>query len=127
VAQLSTLGSIERMNNSEPPIWFWLLPLAMLTFGLVYLFRRPAFARSVLQRWASSKRYEILRFERCFYCGQFPLWTTSHKQMVFFVTIRDDSGRERSCWLRFGSIWSGGFNAGYKNEPDIIWSDTNAA
>jgi len=114
--------------SSFDPHWLLLLPLlAGVIFGISYLFRRPAFARLVLQRWASSKQYEIVRFERCFYCGQFPPLTTSHKQMVFFVTIRDGSGRERSCWLRFGSIWSGGFNAGYKDEPDIIWSDTNAA
>ena len=123
MAQLFSLGSIERMSHSEPPIWFWLLPLGALTVGIVILFRWPAYARSVLHRWASAKRYEVLHFERCFFCGPFPWWTTSQKQMVFFVTIRDDSGRERSGWLRFGSFFGGG----YKDEPDIIWSDTNAA
>jgi hypothetical protein len=113
--------------SSFDPHWLLLLPFPIgVTFIIVYLFRRPAFALSVLQRWASSKRYEILRYDRCFYCGPFPWWTTSHQQMVFFVTIRDDSGRERSCWLRFGSFCNGGFNDGYKDEPDIIWEDAKA-
>jgi hypothetical protein len=109
------------MKNSEPPLWLlWLLPLIFLTLSVLILRRWPAYARSILHRWAVTKRYEILHFERCFFCGAFPWWTTSQRQMVFFVTVRDDSGRERSGWIRFGSYWGGDYN----DEPDIIWGDT---
>ena len=37
--------------------------------------------------------------------------------MVFFVIIRDDSGRVHSGWLRFGNFWG----RGHEDEPDIIW------
>jgi hypothetical protein len=120
---LGSLGSTPRMSNFDPH-WLLLLPFPVgVTFAIVLLFRRSSHARSGLERWASTKKYVILHFEKCFFCGAFPWWTTSQKQMVYFVTIRDDSGRERSCWLRFGSFWGGG----YKDEPDVIWRDANAA
>src|SRR5664279_982917 len=89
------------MSNSEPPIWFWLLPLGALTVGIVILFRWPAYARSVLQQWAAAQRFEVLDSKRSFWCGGFSWWTTSHQRIVFFVRVRDDSGREHSGWVRF--------------------------
>jgi len=123
VAQFLVVRQHERMSNSEPPFWLWLMPVAALIFGFVIYRWHIWRGRSALQQWASTKRFEILESKRCFFCGAFPWWTTSQKQTVFFVTVRDDSGRERSGWLRFGD-WLGG---GYKHEPDIIWRDTNAA
>jgi hypothetical protein len=111
---------IKRMNNQPVPDWLYLLPVLALSVGIGILFWHPSRARSVLQRWALAKRYEILKFERCFFCGPFPWWKTSHKQMVFFITIRDDSGQERSGWVKFGDYLGGG----YDHEPDIIWRDT---
>jgi hypothetical protein len=110
------------MSNSEPPFWFWLMPVAVIIFGFFIHRWHIRRGRSALERWALAKRFEILQSKRCFFCGAFPWWTTTQKQTVFFVTVRDDSGRERSGWLRFGD-WLGG---GYKDEPDIIWSETNA-
>ena len=82
--------------------------------------------RSAVQQWAAAKRFELLQFQRCFFSGGFRWWTTSHKQIVFFVKVRDDSGRERSGWVRFGRYLGGGLAT---KEPDIIWSEheTNAA
>jgi hypothetical protein len=113
------------MSNQSPNFWLFLIPGAVLAVMVGYLLWWPSHTLSILQRWASSKRFEILQCERCFLHGGFRWWTTSHKQTVFFVKIRDDSGHERSGWVRFGRFLGGG----YKDEPDVIWSDheTNAA
>jgi hypothetical protein len=106
--------------------WGFIIAGAVVTVMVVYLLRKPSLDRSVLEQWASSKRFEILHFERCFFCGGFRWWTTSQKQIVFFVTVRDNAGHERSCWVRFGYFMGGGYST---KEPDIIWNEqtTNAA
>ena len=63
---LGSLGSTPRMSNFDPH-WLLLLPFPVgVTFAIVLLFRRSSHARSGLERWASTKKYVILHFEKCF-------------------------------------------------------------
>jgi hypothetical protein len=119
---------MTRMNNSEPPFWLFLLPLVGLTAGIVILFRWPAYARSVLQQWASAKRFEVLDSKQSFWCGGFSWSVTSHQQVVFFVRVRDDLGHERSGWVRFSRpTLVQLFTGKYEDEPDVIWSEQRTA
>jgi hypothetical protein len=121
---MRNLSQRRTMNapNTSQVYWGFLAGAGAAAFGFIIYRWHISRGRSALQRWALDKRFEILRSKRCFFCGPFPWWTTSQKQTVFFVTVRDGSGRERSGWLRFGD-WLGG---GYKDEPDIIWRESNA-
>ena len=113
------------MDNSLPPFWVYVFVGILLTVVVGYLFWWPSYVRSILQRWASVNKFEILHFKRCFYCGGFSWWTTSHKQMVFFVRVRDDSGHERTGWVKFGRFWVGGEYSSL--EPEVIWNEHSEA
>ena len=93
------------MDYQFTSFWGFVMAGAIIVFGAGFLVWRPFYARSILQHWAIKKRFEILQFKRCFICGGFNLWTTSYKQIVFYVKVRDDSGRERTCWVKFGRFF----------------------
>jgi hypothetical protein len=78
-------------------------------------------AGSILQKWAAGQGYEIIQFQRCFFCGAFTWWTTSRKQLVFSITVRDDAFQERTGWIRFGNFFGGGYT---DHEPDVIWTES---
>jgi hypothetical protein len=60
-----------------------------------------------LRKWASDNQFELLHFERCFFTGGFSLLTTSRRQTVYFVRVRDHESHERSGWVRVGGFWGG--------------------
>ncbi len=113
------------MDNQPSSELLWGVVAGAVALGLLAIIYRwhTSRGRSALQQWASKKRFKVLGFRRCFFSGRFPWWTTSQRQTVFFVTIRDESGRERSGWVRFGDILGGG----YSHEPDVVWNETGAA
>jgi hypothetical protein len=115
---------MTHMSNSEPPYLLFLLPFVALAVGVGYLAWWPSYSRSILQRWASAKHFELLQFRRCFLHGGFSWWRTSYKQMVFFVKVRDDSGHERTGWVKFGRFFWGGEYSSL--EPEVIWSEHEA-
>jgi hypothetical protein len=103
------------------------VPGVVMIVLVIVLYRRGiSKSRSVLQKWARLKRFELLQFERSFHSGGFRWWTTSQRQIVFFVRVRDDAGHERSGWVRFGYFAGGDYST---KEPDVIWNEheTNAA
>jgi hypothetical protein len=104
-------------QQTSQVLWGFVAGFGAIAFIAVYYRWHIWRARSALQRWTSKKHFELLRFQRCFFSGPFSGWTTSANQTVFFVTLRDDSGCERSGWMRFGDFWGGRF----PDEPDIIW------
>jgi hypothetical protein len=101
--------------------WLFLLPVVAIAIGIGVLVWWPFYARSILRQWASKKHFEILQFKRCFLYGGFSWWTTSYRQMVFFVRVRDDSGHERTGWVKFGRFWWGWEYSSL--EPEVVWSE----
>jgi len=90
-------------GQAAPPAWVVPFVFLMVAFAVglfVWTFSR---SRSLLEQWASSNGFEILRREyRNFRKGPF-FWTSSKNQVVFYVTVRDRDGKLRSGWVRCGS------------------------
>jgi len=87
-------------------------------FG-IWFFRR---AKSVLTQWAKENGFTILRYElRNFLRGPF-LLTTSDGQTVYYVTVRDQYGQERSGWVCCGGFWAGMMGAKAK----VRWEQNGA-
>jgi len=89
------------------------LPVVLLALSRLYWKRR-------LTRWAEIQQVQIVHFRGArFYEGP-SAWTRSTNQHLFRVVARDRQGRDRSCWIMFGTPW--GFTWG---EPlsEVIWDD----
>src|SRR3954452_19232763 len=101
---------------------------AVVAFGAVaavvglYLFGRR---REVvmLQRWAEQSQVELLHFRQRAISEPAPFssWT-SHRRPNYFVRVRDREGKERSGWLRLGSLfesvcWDG------KDKVEVRWEE----
>ena len=76
-------------------------------------------AEKILRQWEERNQFELLRAEKCFFCGGFNPLTTSKTQTVYDVTIRDRKGQERSGWVRCGSYWSGV----WEEKSEVKWKD----
>jgi len=82
----------------------------------IYMFYRLGIRErdKTLRQWASDNHFELLHFERCFLTGGFSLLTTSRRQTVYFVRVRDHKSQERSGWVRVGGFWGG-------EETEVKW------
>jgi hypothetical protein len=81
--------------------------LVIIVFSCVWSFTQ---SRKILEGWAAGSGFNILRAERrVFWMGPF-WWRTSKGQAVFYVTVLDQEGRERSGWVRVGSYFGGLFS-----------------
>jgi|SRR5579883_1850067 len=76
--------------------------------------------RIVLEGWAAAQGYEVLQCESPFATGAFSFWTTSRGQVVYFVTLRDRVGRERSAWVRCGSFLGSVLSS---DDIEVKWND----
>ena len=76
-------------------------------------------SRSILEQWAAEQGFEIVHREyRSFRRGPF-FWTTSKGQTVYYVTVRDSTGNQRSGWVRCGG-WFLGLMA---DKAEVRWED----
>ena len=81
---------------------------ALVTLSLYWSHRR---SNHLLKAWAEENRIIILNAEeRWFRRGPF-FWSTGKGQTVYYVTVRDEAGRQRSGWVRCGSFWGGLFSS----------------
>lgn len=72
--------------------------LLLLVWGVVRLRRGRAAVRAALVR----DRYDIVRMQfRWFSHGPFS-WTTMRAEAVYRLRVRDQAGRERTGWARWG-------------------------
>jgi hypothetical protein len=80
----------------------------------------------MLRRWAGRSRFELLCFrQRAFVeAAPFSFWT-SHRTPNYFVTVRDEQGRERSGWVRLGTVFESIYWDG-KDKVEVKWEDTPA-
>jgi hypothetical protein len=103
------------MNIAFPFISF--LVVAALVIGSLQW--RISRSRFLLEQWAVKNGFDILHSEsRDLFQGPF-FWTTSRGQTVFYVRVRDDQGRERSGWIRFGG-WITGL---WTDKSEVKWED----
>jgi hypothetical protein len=100
-------------------IGIYLIPIcfaAVIVVWVVWSFSR---GRTLLKRWAHENGFQIVHSEfRTLFAGPFT-WTSSRNQIVYFVRVRDQVGRERSGWVRCGSFWSGIVS----DETEVRWKD----
>jgi hypothetical protein len=76
-------------------------------------------SRAILRRWARDNGYEIVRVHRgAALRSPFPKLSPGRQwQTIYHITVRDRTGKKRSCWLRCGSAILGILI--YKTE--VIW------
>jgi hypothetical protein len=75
--------------------------------ALATIWWRRVRSRAILQAWAETNGYRILRQQyRFFFTGPF-FPTIARGQAVYYVTVRDQGGVIRHCWVRCGSWWLG--------------------
>ena len=73
---------------------------------------------TILKDWADKNGYQILHKEfRVFRVG--PFWGQSGQAVVYYVTVRDEQGQQRSGWVRCG----GRFLGLLSDNADVIWKD----
>lgn len=70
-------------------------------------------ADQLAQGWARDNGYEIVASENRWFDGPF-FWRSSDRQVVRYVTVRDQYGRERSGHVRLGGWFFG------------LWGDSTA-
>ena len=82
--------------------------------------------RIVVEKWAAAHGYKILQCRSPFCTGGFSFWSTSRGQVVYFVTVQDGAGHERSAWVRCGSFLGSVLSS---DHLDVRWTghETNAA
>ena len=98
------------------PLLLVALVMAVVILAWVWHFFR---ARTILQEWADDNGYQLLQAEyRWFRKGPF-FWTSSRGQVVYYVTVLDQQGRERKGWVRSGSWWLGLFS----NKVEARWDE----
>jgi hypothetical protein len=80
---------------------------------------RMSRSRSLLEQWGVKNGFEILHSDyRFMFRGPFSL-TTGRGQTVFYVRVRDNKGKERSGWIRFGG-WIIGLQS---DKSEVRWED----
>jgi len=89
---------------------------AIVVVMVVWSFSR---GRALLNRWAQDNGFQILHSEMRTLCAGPFTWTSSRNQMVYFVRVRDQEGRERSGWVRCGSFWLGIWS----DKTEVRWKD----
>src|SRR5688572_28349411 len=102
LAGLAALGSLALVSGWDPgPQAAREIAVAVLCAILVISafialnWWHQAGAKSIVKKWAAEHGYTVLKFESPFHTGGFSFWTTSRGQIVYSVTIRDETGCER--------------------------------
>jgi len=92
------------------------IAIALGLCATIFIFYRLGIRdrEQTLRKWASDNHLELLHFERCFWTGAFSRLTTSRRQTVYFVRVRDHKSLERSGWVRAGGFWGG-------EETEVKW------
>jgi len=77
----------------------------------------------MLHRWAERSQFELLHFrQRAFNePAPFTFWT-SHRMPNYFIKVRDRGGKERSGWLRLGTLFECIYGDG-KDKVEVRWED----
>jgi hypothetical protein len=84
-----------------------LLPVGFVILAVFVIWWHYSRSSSLLEQWARRHGYRILSQEYCyFFKGPF-FWTSSKDQVVYYVTVEDEEGRQRKGWVRCGGYFLG--------------------
>jgi hypothetical protein len=121
---LAALGSLVLVFLWHQPastilysVFFAVLAISGF-IGWCWMFH--ARAKSIIQKWAAEHGYVILQCDSPFHTGAFSFWTTSRGQIVYSVTVRDATGRERKAWVRCGSYTG---SVLFSDKIEVRWQD----
>ncbi len=96
-----------------------ILLVPLLGLGVLILLWHFRRSNSLLQEWARRNGLRVLRQDfRFLFRGPFFL-TTSQHQTVYHVTVEDQQGNQRHCWVRCGSWFLGLFS----DKVEARWED----
>jgi hypothetical protein len=120
---ISILGSVLLVLRWDQPAstilyevpLYPVIPISVF-IGLVKL--SEVRSKAIVQKWAAKHGCQILRIESPFRTGGFSFWTTSQGQVVYSITVREDSGCERKAWVRCGSYFGGVHSS---EEIEVKW------
>lgn len=88
--------------------------VAAAGLGIVWHVSR---SRSLLENWAASNGYQILAYERRHFRRGPYFFRSSKGHEVFYVSLRDESGRRRNAYVRCGG-WMVGL---LSDSVDVEW------
>ncbi len=100
----------------------WTVLGLIAVFIVVFKLSRAYWGRR-LARWAETQQLKMVRFRGARFWEGPSAWMRSRNQQVFRVVTRDREGRERTCWIMFGTYW--GFTWG-KPLSKVVWDDEKA-
>jgi hypothetical protein len=99
--------------------------LAVIAVAAILALYRRGQRREIqmLKIWAERSHFELLHSrERRFLEGApFSFWT-SHRTPNYFVKVRDQQGRERSGWVRLGTVFERIYWGG-KDKVEVRWEE----
>lgn len=85
-------------------VLFIILGVVFVAVMILWTFTR---SDSILHHWANQNGYRILQQQYCwFWRGPF-FWTSSKNQTVYYVTVEDRDGRQRTGYVRCGGYFWG--------------------
>ena len=97
---------------------FFALVLIAAFIAWVRLFSRRGL--SILREWAANNHFELITYqERSAGGGPFKWWRNGRGQIIFSITVRDETGQERAGWVRCGSYLRGVF----VKKVEVQWAD----
>ncbi len=87
------------------PSLFLIIVVIVVFVGLVLAWRSGR-SKEILQKWADDNDYTLVSSRPC-YLFKGPFFFVSDAQTVYFVTVRDAEGQNRSGWVRCGGFFFG--------------------
>jgi hypothetical protein len=105
---MSAMNSIaHNISNDFGVVLLVIGALIVFVLGIWWHYSRCS---SLLEGWARRHGYQMVRQEYChFFKGPF-FWTSTKSQVVYFVTVLDREGRQRTGWVRLGGYFLGLFS-----------------
>ena len=109
-----------QIGNTKIGVLQALMVVGFAVFLLIAVKLGNMYWKRRLTQWAESQRLQLVRFRTAWFYEGPSAWMRSRNQHLFRVITRDREGRERSCWIMFGTWW--GFTWG---EPltQVTWDD----
>jgi hypothetical protein len=113
-------GVLFQFGNLKISVYQALAYAGVAVFLFIALKLSRMYWNRRLTKWAESQHLELVSFRGAKFFEGPSAWTRSRNQHLFRVVTRDREGRERSCWIMFGTFW--GFTWG---EPlsEVVWDD----
>jgi hypothetical protein len=94
---------------------------AGVTMCVGWIWLNVSRAKAILRSWAAEAGFQVLNFQMKYIdTGPFKWWTNGRGQVVYRVRVRDDSGKERSGWVRCGAHFGGVI---FSKESEVRWDE----